>query len=156
MILWWNIRKHLFFSGSTCGETLLWQKLLIPTPFYLKSILFLLISATLLYLSTIPCCCWCKKLASQRRKLLLPMKNLLLLLTKSPNARKFSSSVCFLSFFCFFLFSVFGLLRPLPQIYRVWLTQTHQKVLKQVTLSNKHMNHLFRAQGNLVHYRINP
>ena len=45
-----------------------------------------------------------KKLASQERKLLLSMKTLLLLLTKSPNARKFCFFVCFLSFFCFFRF----------------------------------------------------
>ena len=54
---WWsNIQKHLLFSGSSSAETLLWQKQLIPAPFYLKSISLLLISATLLYLSTIPSC----------------------------------------------------------------------------------------------------
>ena len=42
-----------------------------------------------------------KKLATQKRKLLLSMKTLLLLLTKSPNARKFCFSVCFLSFLFF-------------------------------------------------------
>ena len=47
------------------------------------------------------CCCWRKKLVSQNRKLLLSMKTLLLLLTKSCNARKFCFSVCFLSFFRF-------------------------------------------------------
>ena len=54
--LWSNIQKHLLFSGFSCAETLLLQQLLIPTPFYLKSISSLLISATLLYLSIIPSC----------------------------------------------------------------------------------------------------
>ena len=38
-----NIRKHLLSSGSSRSETLLWQKQLIPAPFYLKSISVLLI-----------------------------------------------------------------------------------------------------------------
>ena len=55
--LWSKIFKNnFFFSWSSCAETLLWQKQLIPAPFYLKSISLLLISATLLYHSTIP---WC-------------------------------------------------------------------------------------------------
>ena len=54
--LWSNIRKHLLFSGSPSAETLLWQKQLIPDNFYLKLISLLLISATLLYLSTIRSC----------------------------------------------------------------------------------------------------
>ena len=45
-----------------------------------------------------------KKLVSHKGKLLLSIKTLLLLLTKSPNARKFCFSVCSLSFFCFFRF----------------------------------------------------
>ena len=49
-----NIRKHVLFSRSSSAETLLWQKHLIPAPFYLKRILLVLISATLLDLSTIP------------------------------------------------------------------------------------------------------
>ena len=105
--LWSNIRKHLLFSGSSCAETLLWQKRLIPTPFYLKSISFfvnlwhitLSLNHFIMYAAV-----GAKKLASQKRKLLLSMKTLLLLLTKSPNARKFCFSVCFLSFFCFFHF----------------------------------------------------
>ena len=159
MSLWSNIWKHLF-SGSSCAETLLWQKLLIPTPFYLESISFLLISATLLHLSTIPSC-----------MLLLARKNeqarngnyyfrWKLYLYSSPShltpENLVSPSAFRRPFFCFFSFSLFGLLRPLLQICRVWLTQTHQKTLNQVTLSNKHMNYLFWAWGNLVHYRVNP
>ena len=97
-----NTRKHLLFSRSSCAETLFRQKQL---SFLLKSILLLLISATLLYLSTIPscvCCWWRNKRA--RNKLLPSIKTLLLLLTKSPNARKFYFSIWFLSFFRFFVF----------------------------------------------------
>ena len=54
--LWSNIWKHLLFSGSSSAETLLWQKQLIPAPFYLNIISLLLISATLLNLSTIQSC----------------------------------------------------------------------------------------------------
>ena len=55
--LWSKISEDMFFfSGCSCTETLLWQKRLIPAPFYLKGISLLLISATLLYHSTIP---WC-------------------------------------------------------------------------------------------------
>ena len=48
-------------------------------------------------------CCW-RRNQRARNKLLRSMKTLLLLLTKSPNARKFCFFVCFLSFFCFFRF----------------------------------------------------
>ena len=57
--------------------------------------------------------CW------RKNKHLLSMKTLLLLLNKSPNMRKFCFSVCFLSFFRFFSFSFFGLLRSLQQSSRV-------------------------------------
>ena len=51
-----NYPKTSSFSRSSSAETLLWQKQLVPAPFYLKSISLLLISATLLFLSTIPSC----------------------------------------------------------------------------------------------------
>ena len=54
--LWSKLSKNIFFSGSPCVEILLWQKQLIPASFYLKSISLFIISATLLYLSTIPSC----------------------------------------------------------------------------------------------------
>ena len=50
-------------------------------------------------------CCW-QKNEGARNKLLPPMKTLLLLLTKSPNARKFCSSYCYLSFVRFFRFLI--------------------------------------------------
>ena len=47
--LWSKIFENIFFSsGFSCAETFLWQKQLIPAPFYLKSFLLLLN-----YLSTI-------------------------------------------------------------------------------------------------------
>ena len=50
-------------------------------------------------------CCW-QGNEGARKKLLPPMKTLLLLLTKSPNARKFCSSYCYLSFVRFFRFLI--------------------------------------------------
>ena len=97
-----------------------------------------------------------KKRASQKRKLLLSMKTLYSSPRHLTPENLVSPSAFRLPVFCFFSLSLFGLLRPLLQICRVWLTQTHQKTLNQVTLSNKHMNYLFWAWGNLVHYRINP
>ena len=98
-----NIRRHLLFSRSSCGETLLLQKQLIPDPFDLKSISLLLISATLHYLLIIPSCHAVGEETSEPETSYL-MKTLLLLLTKSPNARKFFFSPYFLSFFYFFVF----------------------------------------------------
>ena len=69
--------------------------------------------------------CW------RRNKLWLWMKTLLLLLTKSPNTRKFFSRFVFCLSFVFFSFSFFGLLRPQLQICRVWLTQIQQNVLNK-------------------------
>ena len=125
-----NIRKHLLFSRSFCLKTLPWQKQLIPAPFYLKSISSLLISATLIISQTFHhvCLLLAKKLASQRQAIAFD-ENFIALLTKSPNTRKFSSSLCFLSFFRFYPFFFFGLLRPLLQICKVWLTRTPQKIL---------------------------
>ena len=54
-----------------------------------------------------------------RNKLLPSIKTFLLLLTKSPNARNFCFSLCFMSFFRFSLFLFSGLFRPLPQIWTV-------------------------------------
>ena len=54
-----------------------------------------------------------------RNKLLPSIKTFLLLLTKSPNARNFCFSLCFMSFFRFSLFLFSGLFRPLRQICTV-------------------------------------
>ena len=145
MGLWSNIQKHLF-SGSSSAETLFRQKQLIPATFYLKSISLLLISATLisaLYLSTIPWfmsavgnetsepeisyCLWWKLFCYSSPSHLIPETFV------SPSA------LC-LSFIFSFLCSdlktttanLQGLTHPNPS-----------KSTNQVTLSNKHMNHLF-------------
>ena len=73
------------------------------------------------------CLLFVKKLAREKQAVAL-MKTSLLLLTKSPNARKLCSSLCVLSFFCFFLrfsflscwdhycmFPGFGSLKPLKK-----------------------------------------
>ena len=131
--LWSNIQKHLLFSGSSSAETLLWQKQLIPAPFYLKRISLLLISATLisaLYLSTIP---WFmsavgKETSEPETSYFLWWK---LFCYSSPShliqETFVSPSALCLSFI--FSFPCSDLLRPLLQICRVWLTQTPQKVL---------------------------
>ena len=54
------------------------------------------------------CLLFVKKLAREKQAVAL-MKTSLLLLTKSPNARKLCSSLYFLSFFCFFCVLVFCL-----------------------------------------------
>ena len=126
--LWSNIRKHLLFSGSSRAEIFLWQKQLIPAPFYLKSISLLLISATLLYLWTI--LSYMSAVGeehSEPETSYCLLKTFLLLLIKSPNARNLFLPLLYV-FLSLFSFSLSGLLRPLPQICRVWLTETPQKV----------------------------
>ena len=142
MGLWSNIQKHLF-SGSSSAETLFRQKQLIPATFYLKSISLLLISATLisaLYLSTIPWfmsavgnetsepeisyCLWWKLFCYSSQSHLTP--------------ETFVSPSALCLYFVLFLFSFSALLRPPPQIYKVWLTETPQKVLtKSPYVTNK-------------------
>ena len=46
-----NIQKNLPFSGTSCRETLFWQKQIIPAPLTLKSISLLLISPTFYFIS---------------------------------------------------------------------------------------------------------
>ena len=89
------VENIFFFSGSSWH----WFQLLCTNNNWIISLL--LISVTLdslsASLSTIPSCLLLAK------KLCFSMKTLLLLLTKSPYARKFCFLVCFLSFvFCFF------------------------------------------------------
>ena len=87
--LWLNLRKCLLFPGSPRAENLLRQKPLIPSiPFHPDKNSH----------SIMPSFCW------QKSNLWLSMETLLLLLTKSPNARKFCFSCCSLFFFSFFRF----------------------------------------------------
>ena len=142
--LWSNIRKHLLFSGSSCAETLLWQKQLIPASFYLKSIPLLLISVTLHYLSTIPSSAVGEETSEPETSCCVRWK---LYCYSSPShltPENFVSSSAFCLSFVFFVFA-FWPIKTTTADHRVWLTQTHQKVLNQVTLSNEHMNHLFWA-----------
>ena len=89
---------------SSSGETLLSQEQLIPAPFWLKGISLLLISVTLFYLPTIPSCISAVGEGTSKPETSYSTKTLLLLLSKSPNTRKFCFSLCFLSFFRFFHF----------------------------------------------------
>ena len=120
------MQKHFFDKNH-------WFQLLSTKNDWIISLL--LISITLhslsVSLSTIPSCLLLAK------RFWLSMKTLLLLLTKSPYARKFCFSVCFLSFFRFFFVFVFW---PIETT-----TATLQGLTNQVTLSNEHMNYLFWA-----------
>ena len=129
-----NTQKHFLFPGSSCAETLPWQKTTDSCSFLLKKYLIVVnlshitLSLTLFYPFYLDCF-WRRNLLA-RTKLFFLMKTLFQLFSKSPNARKFCFSFCFLSFYrFFFLFLIFGLLRN----------------FNQVTLSNEHMNHLFRG-----------
>ena len=125
-----QVFKKIFFFLDLLVQKLFfdknhWFQLLSTNSDWIISLL--LISITLhspsSSLSTIPSCLLLAK------KLWFSMKALLLLLTKSPHARKFCFLVCFLSLFHCFLFLLFDLLRPLQQICWVWLTQTQNNVL---------------------------
>ena len=86
-------------------------------------------------------CCW-QRNQRARNKLFPLMKTFLLLLTKSPNSRNFCFSLCFMSFFYFFV----SMFRPIETTTANLQSLTHpnpSKSTNQVTLSNKHMNHLF-------------
>ena len=139
-----NIRKNLLFSGSSSTETLLWQKRLIPAPFYLKSISLLLISATFFYLSTIPSCmsdvgeetskpeticCLRWKLFCYSSPSHLTPKNIV-----SPSALCLS--------FVFFVF-VFWSIETTTSNLQGLTHSNPSKITSQVTVSNEHMNHVF-------------
>ena len=103
-------------------------------------------------------CCWWRN--QQARNMLLPlMKTFLLLLTKSSNARNFRFSLCFISFLYLCIGYFIFVFWPVDTTATNFQELTHSnpsKSTNQVTLSKKHKNHLFWAQSNLVHYRINP
>ena len=89
--LFWFFLCRKYSSTKTTGCSSFLRKILDISLFLVSIILHSL-------LSTIPSCLLLPK------KLWLSIKALLLLLTKSPYARKFCFSVCFLSFFRFFRF----------------------------------------------------
>ena len=83
-------------------------------------------------------------------------KTFLLLLSKSSYAwKKFCFSVRFLPFFrgFFFSFSLFGLIRWLPQICRIFTNLTPLKSMNQVSLSNNRKDHFLGVVwlGLLLH-----
>ena len=141
-----NIPKYLLFSGSSSAETLLWQKQLIPAPFCLKSISLLLISATLLYLSTIPSVCLllAKKLASQKQANCLWWKRFCYSSPSHLTPETFVSPSALCLSFVFFVF-VFWLIESTIANLQGLTHSNPSKITNQVTLSNKHMNHLFWA-----------
>ena len=143
MSLWLNIRKHLIFSWSSSAETLLWQKQLIPAPFYLKSISLLLISH---YFISQPfhhvCLLLAKKLASQKQAIAF-----------DENFFGTFSALCLSFVFFVFVFWPIETTAVNLQGLGHW---NPSKSTNQVTLSNDHINHFFWAQGNLVHYLTNP
>ena len=142
-----QISENIFFFLDLLVQKLFFdKKQLIPAPLYLKSISLLLASATLLYLSTIPSCMSAvgEETSEPETSCCVRWK---LYCYSSPShltPENFVSSSAFCLSFVFFVF-VFWPIKTTTADHRVWLTQTHQKVLNQVTLSNEHMNHLFWA-----------
>ena len=144
--LWSNIRKHLLFSGSSRAETLLSQKQLIPTPFYLKSISMLLTSATLLYLSTIPSCMSAvgEETSESETSYCLRWK---LFRYSSPRHLRGETFVSPSSLCLPFVFFVFAFL-PIETTTANLQGLTHwnpSKCTNQVAQSNKNTNHIFWA-----------
>ena len=89
--------------------------------------------------------CWWQRNQPARNKLLPLIKAFLLLLTKSPNARNFCLSLCFLSFFCFVFFIFFWPIETTTPNLRGLTNSNPSKSSNLVTISNEHMNHLFWA-----------
>ena len=110
-----NICKHLIFSGSRNSSL---TKTTYSCSFQLKKYL-IVVNLSHITLSLNHSFMYAVGEETSEPETSYSMKTLLLLLTKSPNARKFCFSLCFLSFFSFFLFLFFELLRPLLQIFRV-------------------------------------
>ena len=116
--------QKLFFDNSSLTLQL------ISATFYLKSISLLLITARLLYLSTISSCMSAAGEETSEPEISYCLRWKLFCYSSpshlTPETFVSPSALC-LSLF--FLFAFSGLLRPLSQTFRVWLTQTPQKVL---------------------------
>ena len=115
-----NLRKHHFFLNPLMEKIIFgkdhWFYLFSTKSGWIISLFLISIILHSLSLghSIMSSFCW------QKNNLWLSMKTLLLLLTKSPNARKL-----FLGLLSVFIsFSFFDLLRTLLQICKVWLTQS--------------------------------
>ena len=101
-----NIRRHVLFFWMFLYRNSSLTKATDSCSFLLKKY-FIVVNLSHITLSlnhSMMCvCCWRRN--QRTRNMLLPsIKCLLLLLTKSPNARKCCFSVCFLPFFRFFRF----------------------------------------------------
>ena len=134
--------KTSSFSGSSSAETLLWQRQLILAPFYLKSISLFLISATLLYLSTITSC-----MSAVGEEFSEPKTSLLwkLFCYSSPShitPETFVSASALCLSFVFFVF-VFWPIETTTTNFQALTHSNPSKSTNQVTLSNEHINHLF-------------
>ena len=144
MNLWSNIRKHLLFSRSSSAETLIWQKQLILAPFYLKSISLLLISATLLYLSTIPSCMCAvgEETSKLERRYCLRWKLFWYSLPSHLKPETFVSPSALCLCFFFFVFVFWSI--EITAANLQGLTHSNpSKSTNQAILSNEHLNHLF-------------
>ena len=146
MSLWSNIRKHLLFSGSSRAETLLWQKQLIPTPFYLKGISLLLTSATLLYLPTIPSCMSAvgEETSESETSYYLRWKLFRYYSPRHLRAETFVSPSSLCLSFVFFVF-VFWPIETTTANLQGLTHWNPSKCTNQVTQSNKNTNYIFWA-----------
>ena len=119
---------------------------MIPTPFYLKSISLLLVSAALLYLSIIPSCmsAVAEETSEPETSYCLRRK---LFCYSSPNQlmpETFVSPSALCLSFVFFVF-VFWFIETTTANLQGLTHSNTSKSTNQVTLSNKHMNYLFWA-----------
>ena len=129
-----KISKNILFSGSSCAETLLWQKQLIPASFYLKGISFLLISVTLLYLSTISS--YMSAVGQETSKLKTSCCVRWELYCFSSRSHLMPEDFVFSSAFCYsfiFLFCFLDYWHHYCKFAWIWLTQTSQKILTKST-----------------------
>ena len=136
-----NICKHLIFSGSRNSSL---TKTTYSCPFQLKKYLIVV------NLSHITLCLnhsfmYAVGEETSEPEISYSMKTLLVLLTNSPNARKFCFSLCFLSFFSLFFVFVFRTIETTTANFQGLSQSNPSKNTKRVTLSNKHKNHLFWA-----------
>ena len=142
-----NIQNFFCFSGASWAEFLLWQKQLIPAPFYFKSVSLLLISVILLYLSSILSCKFAvgEETSKTETSYCLRWKLYYYFSPSHLTPENFGPPSAFCLSLIFFSFLFFGLLRPLLQICMVSITQTSQKILTKSQLSNEHLNNFFLA-----------
>ena len=116
-----------------------------------------LISTTLLYLPTIPSCMSAvgEETSEPGTSYSLPWKDFCYSSPSHLTPETFVSPSTLCIYFVFFVF-VFCPIETTAKNLQGLTHWNRSKSTNQVTLSNEHINHLFWAQGNLVHCRINP